>query len=66
MSPATIETPTIEMDSEHFSPYRPDGKLYGFVCIVTGATQPIGRAVTKELAGELFVEKALLSDNFQI
>ncbi|KAK8218522.1 hypothetical protein IWZ01DRAFT_428478 [Phyllosticta capitalensis] len=38
------------MDSEHLSPYRSDGKLYGFVCIVTGATQPIGRAITMELA----------------
>ncbi|KAF2674105.1 NAD(P)-binding protein [Microthyrium microscopicum] len=38
------------MDSEHFSPYRPDGKLYGFVCIVTGATWPIGKAITLELA----------------
>jgi len=36
--------------SGHFSPYRADGKLYGFVCIVTGATQPIGRAVVSELA----------------
>ncbi|EON61912.1 hypothetical protein W97_01130 [Coniosporium apollinis CBS 100218] len=38
------------MNSEHFSPYRPDGKLYGFVCVVTGATQPIGKAITTELA----------------
>ncbi|GME26972.1 Short-chain dehydrogenase/reductase SDR [Neofusicoccum parvum] len=38
------------MDSEHFSPYRSDGKLHGFVCIVTGATQPIGRAIVLELA----------------
>lgn len=36
--------------NEHFSPYRPDGKLYGFVCVVTGATQPIGRAIVSELA----------------
>jgi len=36
--------------SEHFSPYRPDGKLYGFVCIVTGALQPIGKAIVLELA----------------
>lgn len=34
----------------HFSPYRADGKLYGFVCIVTGATQPVGRAIVAELA----------------
>ncbi|KAF1935256.1 NAD(P)-binding protein [Clathrospora elynae] len=37
-------------DSEHFSPYRADGKLYGFVCIVTGATQPVGKAIVAELA----------------
>ncbi|KAF2836201.1 NAD(P)-binding protein [Patellaria atrata CBS 101060] len=37
-------------DSEHFSPYRSDGKLYGFVCVVTGATQPVGKAITIELA----------------
>ncbi|KAF2718827.1 NAD(P)-binding protein [Polychaeton citri CBS 116435] len=37
-------------ESEHFSPYRSDGKLYGFVCIVTGAIQPVGRAITHELA----------------
>lgn len=35
---------------DSFSPYRSDGKLYGFVCIVTGATQPLGRAVVAELA----------------
>lgn len=29
---------------------RSDGKLYGFICIVTGATQPIGRAIVSELA----------------
>jgi hypothetical protein len=55
MSPATIEAqtpPTIDMDSEHFSPYRQGGKLYGFVCVVTGTTQPIGKAIAKELAGE--------------
>ncbi|KAK8226314.1 hypothetical protein BKA81DRAFT_167353 [Phyllosticta paracitricarpa] len=39
------------MDPEHLSPYRPDGKLYGFICVVTGATQPLGRAITMELAG---------------
>lgn len=38
-------------DSSHFSPYRSDGKLYGFVCVVTGATQPIGQAIVGELAG---------------
>jgi len=39
------------MDSEHFSPYRADGKLYGFVCVVTGAQQPVGQAIIRELAG---------------
>jgi len=38
------------MDSEYFSPYRTDGKLFGFVCVVTGATQPVGKAITLELA----------------
>lgn len=38
-------------DSSHFSPYRSDGKLYGFVCVVTGATQPIGQSIVAELAG---------------
>ncbi|KAF8854408.1 NAD(P)-binding protein [Acephala macrosclerotiorum] len=37
-------------DTEHFSPYRADGKLYGFVCVVTGAQQPVGQAVVRELA----------------
>lgn len=47
-----MATPTgASTDSNgHFSPYRADGKLYGFVCIVTGATQPVGRAVVAELA----------------
>jgi len=35
---------------DDFSPYRADGKLHGFVCIVTGATQPVGRAIVNELA----------------
>ena len=26
---------------------------YGFVCVVTGATQPIGQAIVGELAGAL-------------
>ncbi|TKA71686.1 hypothetical protein B0A55_07693, partial [Friedmanniomyces simplex] len=39
-----------ESESEHFSPYRHDGKLYGFVCVVTGATQPVGKAIVSELA----------------
>jgi len=38
------------MGSEHFSPYRADGKLYGFVCVVTGATQPVGKAIVTELS----------------
>ncbi|KAK3995412.1 hypothetical protein QBC44DRAFT_320348 [Cladorrhinum sp. PSN332] len=39
------------MDStEDFSPYRSDGKLYGFVCVVTGASQPVGQAIIEELA----------------
>ncbi|KZF23785.1 NAD(P)-binding protein [Xylona heveae TC161] len=38
------------MDSEYFSPYRSDGKLYGFVCVVTGATRPVGKAIALELA----------------
>lgn len=37
-------------DDNSLSPYRSDGKLYGFVCIVTGATQPIGQAIVAELA----------------
>ncbi|KAL5372640.1 hypothetical protein DPSP01_013348 [Paraphaeosphaeria sporulosa] len=37
-------------DSEHTNPYRSDGKLYGFVCVVTGATQPVGKAIVAELA----------------
>lgn len=40
-----------ELDNSPFSPYRSDGKLYGFVCVVTGATQPIGKAIVAELAG---------------
>lgn len=41
-----------DMDSSHFSPYRADGKLYGFVCVVTGAQQPVGQAIIHELASE--------------
>ncbi|TID03876.1 3-oxoacyl-[acyl-carrier-protein] reductase FabG [Colletotrichum higginsianum] len=33
-----------------FSPYRADGKLHGFVCVVTGAAQPVGQAIIEELA----------------
>ena len=40
------------LDDSPFSPYRADGNLYGFVCVVTGATQPIGKAIVSELAGE--------------
>ncbi|KAK9421624.1 hypothetical protein SUNI508_05554 [Seiridium unicorne] len=36
--------------TEDFSPYRADGKLYGFVCVVTGAAQPVGQAIIHELA----------------
>jgi hypothetical protein len=42
----------MEAESDHFSPYRADGKLYGFVCIVTGADQPVGAAIVTELAGK--------------
>jgi len=38
------------MDTEHFSPYCADGKLYGFVCVVTGVQQPVGQAIVQELA----------------
>ncbi|KAH8732640.1 hypothetical protein GQ44DRAFT_667870 [Phaeosphaeriaceae sp. PMI808] len=40
----------VKLENEHFSPYRADGKLYGFVCVVTGAAQPIGEAIIAELA----------------
>ncbi|CRK19349.1 hypothetical protein BN1708_012607 [Verticillium longisporum] len=41
----------ITMDTtSDFSPYRADGKLYGFVCVVTGASQPVGQAIIEELA----------------
>jgi NAD(P)-dependent dehydrogenase (short-subunit alcohol dehydrogenase family) len=36
--------------TEDFSPYRSDGKLYGFVCVVTGASAPVGQAIIEELA----------------
>ncbi|KAH3989871.1 hypothetical protein HBH98_046670 [Parastagonospora nodorum] len=49
MTEANTKTQT-QLDSEHFSPYRADGKLYGFVCVVTGATQPVGKAIVTELA----------------
>jgi len=44
--------PDLVDSSSPFSPYRSDGKLYGFVCVVTGTTQPIGQAIVRELAGE--------------
>ncbi|PMD41537.1 NAD(P)-binding protein [Hyaloscypha variabilis F] len=40
----------VKMEEDHFSPYRADGKLYGFVCVVTGAQQPVGQAIIQELA----------------
>ena len=39
------------MDSSHFSPYRADGKLFGFIAVVAGSDMPVGRAITVELAG---------------
>lgn len=36
-----------------FSPYRPDGKLYGFICVVVTGTQwytGLGGSIIKELA----------------
>ncbi|EOA88741.1 hypothetical protein ACJQWK_06178 [Exserohilum turcicum] len=50
MSEGNSSTDAGMPDSEHFSPYRADGKLYGFVCVVTGATQPVGKAIVAELA----------------
>lgn len=44
---------SIQEESDHFSPYRSDGKLYGFVCVVTGANMPVGGAIVTELAGSL-------------
>lgn len=41
----------MQEESDHFSPYRADGKLYGFVCVVTGANMPVGSAIVTELAG---------------
>jgi len=54
----------MEMDSEHFSPYRADGKLYGFVCIVTGAVQPVGKAIVQELAAHGAACVYACTDNF--
>ncbi|KAI9710747.1 MAG: tRNA(m(1)G37)methyltransferase [Bogoriella megaspora] len=50
MTAANGSAPNGIVGSDHFSPYRSDGKLYGFVCVVTGATQPIGKAIAHELA----------------
>lgn len=41
----------MESESDHFSPYRADGKLYGFICVVPGADQPVSGAIAVELAG---------------
>ncbi|CAL3967350.1 unnamed protein product [Diplocarpon coronariae] len=38
------------MDSKYFRPYGADGKLYGFVRVVTGALRPVGQAIIQELA----------------
>ncbi|OWP00393.1 hypothetical protein B2J93_3943 [Marssonina coronariae] len=38
------------MDSKYFRPYGADGKLYGFVGVVTGALRPVGQAIIQELA----------------
>ncbi|WPG98141.1 NAD(P)-binding protein [Acrodontium crateriforme] len=57
-----------ESESQHFSPYRSDGKLYGFVCIVTGATAPVGKAIVSELAAHgaacVYACSALASDDY--
>ncbi|SMR44490.1 unnamed protein product [Zymoseptoria tritici ST99CH_3D1] len=54
--------------SNPLSPYRSDGKLYGFVCIVTGATSPIGKAIVAELAAHgaacVYACSASPSDDF--
>jgi hypothetical protein len=46
-----LDAMSIQEESDHFSPYRSDGKLYGFVCVVTGANMPVGGAIVTELAG---------------
>ena len=53
-------------DSSSFSPYRSDGKLYGFVCVVTGSTQPIGEAIVRELAGEEFENSVTVIANVKL
>ncbi|TAQ84419.1 hypothetical protein B7494_g7260 [Chlorociboria aeruginascens] len=42
------------MNTGNFSPYRADGKLHGFVCVVTGAQQPVGLAICRELAACIY------------
>ncbi|KAL9110042.1 MAG: hypothetical protein Q9227_005381 [Pyrenula ochraceoflavens] len=42
----------MDHESASFSPYRSDGKLYGFVCVVTGVDKPVGQAIAIELAGQ--------------
>ena len=55
-------------ESADFSPYRSDGKLYGFICIVTGATQPVGKAIVLELAAHgaacIYACSSTPKDNF--
>ena len=53
VDPDPTETTMANLKESAFSPYRADGKLYGFVCVVTGASQPIGQAIVAELAGKL-------------
>ncbi|CAG8978810.1 hypothetical protein HYALB_00012210 [Hymenoscyphus albidus] len=50
------------LDTEHFSPYRADGKLYGFVCVITGAQQPVGQAIIQELAAKEEETLGLIDD----
>jgi hypothetical protein len=57
---------SMETESEYFSPYRADGKLYGFVCVVTGAHQPVGKAIAVELAGAFPPLNKLAGTEFQI
>lgn len=45
---------TTDAQLDTLSPYRVDGKLFGFVCVVTGADQAIGSAIVTELAGKTF------------
>lgn len=52
----------LQSESDHFSPYRSDGKLYGFVCVVTGSNQPVGSAIVAELAGKCSLKSQCLSN----